>query len=115
MLEAYNGGVILGNIPGDTAQEIVMLVLNAETKGDVEKAQVSERGKYLATAFLLILDRRRYGGLILSLKNDYAKQQQNYPKTLTDMYGLMVAFKPKRARAVSGGQNKGINFGNIVA
>ena len=70
---------------------------------------------YLATAFLISSDRRRYGELILSLKNDYSKQQKNYPKTLTDIYGLMVAFDPTKATAVSGGRNKGMNFGNVTA
>ena len=69
----------------------------------------------MATALLLSLDRRRYGELIISLKNDYAKQQENYPNTLTDMYGLMVAFETTRATAVSGGRNKGMNFGNVAA
>ena len=69
MVEAYNAGVIFRNIPGATAREIVTLGLNAETEGDVEKAQVSARGEYLANEFLLILDRHQYGELILSLKN----------------------------------------------
>ena len=69
----------------------------------------------MATAFLLISDRRRYGELILSLKNDYTKQQKNYLKTLTEMYGLMVAFDTTRVTAVSGGRNKGMNFGNVAA
>ena len=65
--------------------------------------------------FLLSSDRRQYGELILSLKNDYTKQQRNYPKTLTDMYELMVAFDPTRETPVSGGRNEGLNFGNVVA
>ena len=85
-----------------------------ETKGDMKKSHVLARGKYLATAFLLSLDRRRYGELILLLKNDYAEQQKNYPKTLTDTYGLMVAFEPTRPTPVSGGQNKGMNFGSVA-
>ena len=105
MLEAYNGGVLFGNSLGSTAREIATLGLDAEIGGDVEKAQTSARRKYLATAFLLRLDRRRYGKLIISLKNDYVKQQKNYPKTLTGMYGLMVVFDPTRATAVSGGRN----------
>ena len=76
MLEAHNGVVICRNSLGATAREIAMLRLDAETKGDVDKLQVSAMVKYLATAFLLRLDRRRYGELILLLKNDYAKQQQ---------------------------------------
>ena len=43
VLEAYNRGELFGNSLGATAQEIPTLILNAETKGDVEKAQVSAR------------------------------------------------------------------------
>ena len=31
------------------------------------------------------------------------------------MYGLMVAFGPTRATAVSGGRNEGMHFGNVEA
>ena len=88
--------------------------LDANIKDGVEKARTSERGKYLTTAIHLSSDRRRYGELILSLKNYYAEQQHNYPKNLTDMYGLMVVFAPKRAAAVAGGHNEKLNFGNVV-
>ena len=114
VLEAYNWWVLFGNSLGATEREIAMLGLNEEIKGDVEKAQVSSRGEYLATVFLLISDRRQYGELILSLINDYAKQHKNYAKSLTDMYGLMVAFDPTRAAPVSGGHNEGLNFGNVA-
>ena len=115
MLEAYNGGVLFGNSPGAMARNIVLLGLNTETAGDMEKAQISARGEYLETAFLLSPDRRRYWELILSLKNDYAKQHRNYSRNLTDMYGLMVEFEPTRATLVDRGRNKGLNFGNVVA
>ena len=69
----------------------------------MEKAQVLEKGKYLANSFLMSSDRRRYRDLILSIKNDYAKQQKNYPKTLTEIYELMVALYPTRPTAVSRG------------
>ena len=49
------------------------------------------------------------------MKNDYTKQQRNYPRKLTDMYELMVTFDPTRATAVTGGRNEGLNFGNVVA
>ena len=80
----------------------------------MEKSQASARGNYLATALLRSLDRRCYSKLVLSLKNFYAKQQKNYPKTLIDMYGLMVVFEPTRPTAVYGGRNEGINFGNVT-
>ena len=37
VLEAYNGGVLFGNIPGATAREIATLGLDAEIGADVEK------------------------------------------------------------------------------
>ena len=45
VLEAHNGGVLFGEISGTTTREIAMLVLNSETKSEVDKAQVSARGK----------------------------------------------------------------------
>ena len=58
VLEAYNGGVIFGNISSATAHEIALLGLKMKTEGDVEKAQILARGECLATAFLLRPDRR---------------------------------------------------------
>ena len=115
VLESYNGGVLFGNRPGTTARDITIMGLDAETKGDVEKSQILARGKYLTTAFLLRSYRRRYGELVLSPKKNYAKQRSNYPRTLTNMYGLILAFNPTRATPVSGGRNEGLNFGNVVA
>ena len=73
----YKNGVLFGNSPGATTQEITILVLNADTEVGVEKTHMLARGKYLATEFLLRSEMRRYEELILSLKNDYAKQQRN--------------------------------------
>ena len=61
MLEAYNRGGISRNSPGATARKIALLGLNTKTAGKVEKAQISARGKYLVTVFLLSSERRRYG------------------------------------------------------
>ena len=49
------------------------------------------------------------------LKNNYTKLQRNYPRTPTNMYGLMVAFEAMRVTPVTGGRNEGLNFGNVVA
>ena len=88
--------------------------LETNNKDDVDKARTSARGEYLATAFLLSSDRRQYGELILALKKKYAKQNWNYPKRLTNMYGLVVSFKPTRVAVVTGGHNEGHNFGNVA-
>ena len=84
----------------------MIMGLNVEIEGDVEKAHILARVKYLATAFLLSSDRRQYGELILSLKNDYTKQQRNYPRTLTYMYRLMGCFGTTSATLVAGGATK---------
>ena len=105
-MEAYNGGVLFGNSPGATAQEIAILGMNVETKGEVEKAQILARGKYTETAFLLSLYRLRHGEMILSQKNDDAKKQRNYPKTLLYMYGLMLAFNITRQHRCPRGATK---------
>ena len=115
LMDAYNGEVLFGNSPGATSREIVMLGLDVDTEGDVEKVQVSASGKYLATAFMLSSYRRWYGELILLLKYDYAKKQKNYPKSLTDKYGLMVAFDPTRPTLVSGGRNERVNSINVCS
>ena len=51
----------------------MILGLNAETEGDVEKAHILARGEYLAIAFLFNSNRRRYKELMFSLKNNYAE------------------------------------------
>ena len=43
------------------------------------------------------------------------KQQRNQPITLTDMYGLIVAFGLTRATPVARGSNEGQHFENVVA
>ena len=114
-MKAYNEGVLFGNNPGAMSHEIVLLGLNEETEGNAEKSQISVRGKYMATSFLLSSDMRQYGDLILLLKDNYTKQQRNYLRRLTDTYRLMVAFDPKRSIAVAGGRNEGLDFGKVVA
>ena len=80
----------------------------------MEKVQTLERGKYLATVFLLSSEMRRYGELIMALKKNYAKQQGNYPKTLVDMYGMMVEFDPKSSAVVTRGHNERLIFRNVA-
>ena len=114
VLETYNGGGLFGNSPGSMAREIKLLELDTKIKDNVEKAQTSARGKYLATVFLLSLDMRRYGELIMALKNNYVKQQGTYPKTLSDMYGMMVTFGPTSSAVVTRGHNERLIFRNVA-
>ena len=74
LFEAYNGLTLFQNIPGETAREIKLLGMDADSKYGVEKARTLARVKYIATAFLLISDRRQYREWKLDLKNCYTKQ-----------------------------------------
>ena len=87
VLEAYSRGVLFENSLGGTAREIATLGLDADIEANVGKSQVSERGKYLAAAFLLSSDRRRYGDMILSLNNYYSEQRNKHPKLLQGCKG----------------------------
>ena len=51
VMEAYNGGVLFGNILGATAREIATLGLDIEIGGDMEKITGVGKGKILGTAF----------------------------------------------------------------
>ena len=44
-----------------------------------------------------------------------AKKQMNYPRTLTNMYGLMLVFERMGATQVARGHNGGLDFRNMVA
>ena len=55
----YNGGFLFRNSPVAMVRDIALLVLNVEIALDVEKAQISVGAEYLATAFLLRLNRRQ--------------------------------------------------------
>ena len=101
---------MFGKTPRATDRDIKLLELDTNSKDNSKKAQTLEKGKCLATAFLLFPDRRQNGELILTLKNDYTKQQRNYSKTLTYIYGLMVNFYPTSVAVVTGVNNEGLNF-----
>ena len=57
------------------------------------KARQLAYEKYLAVAFLLGSDRRRYGKLIDELQNDFTKNSNTYPKTVTEAYNLLINYK----------------------
>jgi hypothetical protein len=69
---------------------------------------------YLASAFLLASDRTRYGKLLEDLENDYLQGRDNYPKTLTGAYNLLVNWKqnPNHFLRFTGPSNDGVAFTN---
>jgi hypothetical protein len=62
---------------------------------EVEKlaAHAEAKEKYLTVAFLSASDKSRYGKVLEDLENDFMKGTNNYLKTLTSAYNLMVNYK----------------------
>ena len=49
------------------------------------------------------------------MKKYHTKQQMNYPRTLTDMYGIMAVFELTGVITVVSGRNEGMNLGKVFA
>jgi hypothetical protein len=82
----------------------------------VEAAKKYAREQYLACAFLLGSDRKRYGKLLENLKNDYTQQKNDkWPKTITDAYSLLINWKqdPRILLQVVRASSDGVAFTNI--
>jgi hypothetical protein len=71
--------------------------------------------EYLACAFLLASDRKRYGKLIEDLENDHIQKNDKYPKTLVEAYNLLVHWKqdPKNIMRMLGAAVGGVTFANV--
>ena len=92
-------------------------VVNRETAtpATVEAAKKYAREQYLACAFLLGADRKRYGKLLENLENDYTQKNDRWPKTITDAYSLLINWKqdPRNLLQVVGASSDGIAFANV--
>ena len=85
---------IKGNIGVDPGIELLVateLKKNVGLLTNAEKKDAQDR--YLAVAFLLGSDRSRYGKLIENLENEFLQGRNNYPKTVTSAYNLLINWK----------------------
>ena len=55
--------------------------------------ETTVRDIYLACAFVISSDLRRYGCLIEELENDYTKGNDNYPRNMVKAYQLLNKYK----------------------
>jgi hypothetical protein len=51
------------------------------------------RDRYLATLLLLYADPARFGKLMMELDHAYIVGRNDYPKSLSTMYDLMVVYE----------------------
>jgi hypothetical protein len=80
------------------------------TDDEKERAQQTSKGGYLAVAFLLGLDRIRYGMLIEEIENEYLRNRDasskvgSYPLTVADAYEYLENYKrnPRNLQCLMG-------------
>ena len=84
--------------------------VNEATDAQEEPAEIEGTQWYLALAFLMGSDRSQFGCLLEKLENDFTTGNDNYPKTLTDAYNMLLEWKdgPRLLMRMAG--NDGISF-----
>ena len=96
VIEKYGGSV--GNHPALTARahessiQDVTQVVGSTYTSDLALAITAGTQKYLAALFLEKADTRRYGELRRELENDYSRNVDGYPTTLTAAYKLLDTY-----------------------
>ena len=85
----------------------------------VELASALNTGRdlYLATAFILGADRRRYGKYLEDLQNGFLQGDDRYPKTLVSAYNILLGWKsdPRNfIQVTSHAANDGVSFANVT-
>ena len=80
------------------------------TEAQEEAAEIQGTEWYLALAFLMGSDRSRFWRLFEKLENAFTAGHDNYPKTLTDSYNMLLEWKddPRLLMRMAG--NDGISF-----
>ena len=105
-------GAGIGDDDAITRQVLRSQGINIEeaTEAKEEAAEIQGTEWYLALAFLMGSDRSRFGRLLEKLENDFTAGHDNYPKTLTDAYNMLLEWKddPRLLMRMAG--NDGISF-----
>ena len=105
-------GAAIGDDTAIMKQVLRSQDINVDEATDVQEEAASTEGIqwYLALAFLMGSDRSRFGRLLEKLENDFNAGNDNYPKTLTDAYNMLLEWKddPRLLMRMAG--NDGISF-----
>ena len=88
--------------------------IDEATEAQEEAAETEGTQWYLVLAFLMGSDRSRFGRLLEKLENDFTAGNNNYPKTLTDAYNMLLEWKddPRLLMRMAG--NDGVSFATNV-
>ena len=75
----------------------------------IKTIETTAREIYLACAFIINSDLRRYRHLIEDLENDYTKGNDNYPRNMVKSYQLLNKYKQWNPRATLP-ESSGVEF-----
>ena len=86
--------------------------INVDEATDAQEEAAETEGTqwYLALAFLMGSDRSRFGRLLEKLENDFTAGNDNYPKTLTDAYNMLLEWKDDPRLLLRMAGNDGVSF-----
>ena len=86
--------------------------INVDEATDAQEEAAKTEGTqwYLALAFLMGSNRSRFGRLLEKLENDFTAGNDNYPKTLTDAYNMLLEWKDDPRLLMHMAGNDGISF-----
>ena len=105
-------GAGIGNDEAITNQVLRSQGVDVDDVMDAQQETAETEGIqwYHALAFLMGSDRSRFGHLLEKLENDVTAGNDNYPKTLTDAYNMLLEWKddPRLLTRMAG--NDGISF-----
>jgi hypothetical protein len=110
----YYGGTI-GTDPKGAKAELIKEGIDVDNVSDASKRKAMETAKnrYLAMTMLTAADVTRYSRLLEDLDNDYTKGNDNYPRTVTKAYNLIINYRQARPEARIYHNAEGVPFANI--
>jgi hypothetical protein len=108
MVEDYSG--LIGTGPKGANAELIKEGINVDNASDASKRKAMDTAKnrYLSMAMLTAADVARYRRLIEDLDND----NDNYPRTVTEAYNLIINYRQARPAVRICHDAKGVAFAN---
>ena len=105
-------GAGIGDDDAITKQVLWSQGINIDDATEAQKdaAEIQGIEWYLALAFLMGSDRSRFGRLLEKLENDFTAGHDNYPKTLTNAYNMLLEWKDDPCLLMQMAGNDGISF-----
>ena len=102
--------------PGMITDELITLGVTAEnaTRQQLATCTTNARERFEGALFLLKSNEQRYGRLVQELANDYNKGRDDYPKSLTAAYELMLHDVRDQDSKPQPHGNDGLTFGTVA-